>query len=88
MGAPLCGYMVDALFPDEKVIVELDSWPFHKGRIAFETDRERDADTLAKGFVTIRVTEDRLNDQPNEEANRLHAILEQRRHADHAPKAA
>jgi hypothetical protein len=87
MGAPLAGYIVDALFPVEKVIVELDSWRFHKGKIAFETDREGDADTLARGFVTVRVTEERLDERPGEEAIRLHAILATRRAAQ-APNAA
>jgi Transcriptional regulator, AbiEi antitoxin len=87
MGAPLCGYVVDALFVAEGVIVELDSWPFHKGKIAFETDRERDADTLARGFVTVRVTAERLDERPREEAQRLHAILAQRR-PGHASNAA
>ena len=88
MGAADCtAIILDALFPAEKVIVELDSWPFHKGKIAFETDRERDAHTLAKGFVTVRVTEERLDERPVQEAQRLHTILESRRNA-HAPRAA
>ena len=85
MGAPLLGYIVDALFVEERVIVELDSWPFHSGKIAFETDRERDAVTLAAGFVTVRVTEERLDERPNEEAERLHAILAPRRAAHAFP---
>ena len=87
MGAPLLGYIVDALFVAERVIVELDSWRFHSGRIAFETDRERDADTLEAGFVTVRVTEERLDERPRAEAERLRAILARRR-AGHAPSAA
>ena len=55
MGAPLHGYIVDALFVRERVIVELDSWDFHKGKIAFETDRERDVVMLAHGFVTVAI---------------------------------
>jgi Transcriptional regulator, AbiEi antitoxin/Protein of unknown function (DUF559) len=83
MGAPLFGYIVDALFVAERVIVELDSWPFHRGKPAFETDRERDAVTLSHGYVTLRVTEERLEERPQREAERLHAIL-----AVHAPRAA
>jgi hypothetical protein len=83
MGAPLFGYIVDALFVRERVIVELDSWPFHKGKPAFETDRERDAVTLSHGYVTLRVTEERLEGTPKREARRLHVIL-----AAHAPRAA
>jgi hypothetical protein len=51
MGEPLHGYILDALFPVEKVIVELDGWEFHKSKIAFEDDRERDAEMLAHGYA-------------------------------------
>ena len=37
MGLPFHGYILDAVFVAERVIVELDSWPFHKGKIAFES---------------------------------------------------
>jgi very-short-patch-repair endonuclease len=88
MGQPLFGYIVDALFVEEKVIVELDSWPFHKGKIAFEDDRERDAVALTGGFVTVRITEERLEERSDQEAHRLHAVLERRRRGAHAPNAA
>jgi Protein of unknown function (DUF559) len=87
MGQPFHGYILDALFPVEKVIVELDGWEFHKGKIAFEDDRERDAETLARGHVTIRMTWDRIHERPRREAHRLGGILASRR-TDHAPKAA
>jgi very-short-patch-repair endonuclease len=61
------------------VIVELDSWEFHKTRIAFETDRERDAETLAAGYITVRITWERIQEAPVREARRLHAILARRR---------
>jgi hypothetical protein len=88
MGLPFHGYVLDAVFLAEKVVVELDSWSFHKGKIAFEADRERDAHMLANGFVTVRVTEERLEERPDHEANRLHRILETRRRQAHAPSAA
>jgi hypothetical protein len=77
MSAIVAGHEVDALFPEEKVIVELDSWEFHRDRGAFESDRDRDADALAAGFVTVRITWGRMTAA---EAARLHAILESRRH--------
>jgi hypothetical protein len=89
MGVPFKGYVLDALFVAERVIVELDSHEFHTGRIAFEGDRERDAEMLAYGHVTVRATWERIEQRPLREANRLHAILEQqRRRAGHAPRAA
>ena len=73
------GYEVDALFPAERVIVELDGWDFHNDRAAFERDRNRDADLLAAGFVTVRITWQRLVERPAAEAARLHRILAMRR---------
>jgi len=84
MGQPLHGYILDALFPDEKVIVELDSWSFHSGKIAFESDRERDAEMLAHGYVTVRMTWERIEQRPGQEARRLRVILDQAQ----APRAA
>ncbi len=74
---PLAGFEVDAYFPVERVIVELDGEKFH--RDSFESDRDRDATLLALGFVTVRITWKRLTNRPEQEARRLRAILEQRR---------
>jgi predicted transcriptional regulator of viral defense system len=87
MGEPFHGYIADALFPVERVIVELDSREFHMGTIPFEGDRDRDADMLAYGFVTVRITWERIEERPVPEAVRLHKILANQR-AVHAPNAA
>ena len=79
MSTVVAGLEVDALFPEEKVIVELDSWRYHSDRAAFERDRERDAITLAAGHVTVRITWERMHARAAEEAVRLHKILQQRR---------
>lgn len=78
---PLAGYRVDALFREERLIVEVDSYDWHGGRQAFESDRDRDADTLLAGYQTVRLTHERMHDRPKKEAARLHAILEARRRA-------
>jgi very-short-patch-repair endonuclease len=77
----VCGYEVDALFEDEKLIVELDGWAFHSSRDAFERDRIRDADTLRGGYATVRITWQRITDAAANEARRLEAILAARRGA-------
>lgn len=74
----IAGFEVDAYFPDQRVIVELDSWRFHASRSSFESDRERDATMLALGIVTVRITWKRLTDTPEREAVRLRKILEAR----------
>jgi hypothetical protein len=71
----VAGHEVDALFPTEKLIIELDSWDFHRDRDVFESDRDRDADTLAAGHHTVRITWERLEDRPAREADRLHEII-------------
>jgi hypothetical protein len=79
INAKVAGYEVDVLFAAERVIVELDSWEHHQDRRSFETDRERDAATLAAGHVTVRITWERYRGQPDAEAARLHGILRARR---------
>lgn len=73
------GREVDAFFRAEGVIVELDGYAFHSSWPAFERDRGHDADALATGLVTVRITWHRLINEAEAEADRLHAILRRRR---------
>jgi hypothetical protein len=75
----IAGHEADALFPAEKVVIELDSWEFHNDKEAFESDRDRDADRLAAGYVTLRITWERIKRRSAREAGRLHEILRQQR---------
>jgi predicted transcriptional regulator of viral defense system len=74
-------YEVDAYFEAERLIVELDGWRYHSSRDAFEADRLRDAEALARGIGTVRITWGRLTATPEAEAARLRKILEGRRAA-------
>ena len=74
----IAGKEVDAFFPEQRLIVEVDGYDVHAGPVSFESDRDRDATMLALGLPTIRVTEDRMDNEPDREADRLHAILGQR----------
>jgi Protein of unknown function (DUF559) len=78
----LHGHEVDALFPDEKVIVEIDGWIFHNSRQSFEADRDRDADLAQYGYLTVRLTSERLANRPEHEAERLHTTLASRRRSE------
>src|SRR4051794_10294890 len=53
---PLAGITVDFVFAAERVAVETDSWRSHRGRAAFERDRERDAALAAAGGEPRRST--------------------------------
>jgi hypothetical protein len=77
----LLGYEIDVLYPRERVIVEVDGYEFHSDRDSFERDRKRDVVMLAADVVTVRLTRDRLHQEPVQEAGRLRAILAARRKA-------
>jgi len=70
------GQEVDFLFEARRLIVETDSWRYHKTRRAFENDRARDAVTTAAGYRTLRFTDRQLTDNPNAVAATLTTILE------------
>ena len=69
------GLEVDALWRDQRLIVEVDSWQFHKTRAAFERDRARDAALLVAGYRVVRVTYRRLRDQPEAVADTIRRLL-------------
>jgi len=69
------GFEVDALWPHQRLAVELDSWEFHHHRAAFERDRARDAALQAAGYRTIRITHRRLNNEPTTVLKQLRALL-------------
>lgn len=75
----LLGYEIDVLYPRERVIVEVDSHLFHSDRHSFERDRKRDVIMLEAGIVTVRITDERMKQEPEQEAGRLLAILDARR---------
>jgi very-short-patch-repair endonuclease len=55
---------VDFLWPQERVVVELDSYPFHKDRAAFERDRRKDMALRDAGYAVIRITGRQLKQEP------------------------
>ncbi len=71
----LHGREVDALWPAERLIVEVDSYAHHSSRSAFEADRARDATHAAAGYRTLRVTWRQLTETPELVAARLAAAL-------------
>jgi very-short-patch-repair endonuclease/predicted transcriptional regulator of viral defense system len=71
----LLGHEVDAYWPDARLVVESDSWSFHRHRAAFERDRARDAAMQAEGYRVLRVTSRRLEDEPKPLASELRRLL-------------
>jgi very-short-patch-repair endonuclease len=68
-------HLVDFLWRDRMVVVETDGYAFHRGRIAFESDRARDLDLRARGFEVIRLSEKQVNEEPGLVAEVVGAAL-------------
>jgi very-short-patch-repair endonuclease len=58
---PLCnrwihGCRVDFVWPEHRLVVEVDGYQFHGHRSAFERDRKKDQILIAAGYTVIRIT--------------------------------
>jgi very-short-patch-repair endonuclease len=69
------GELVDALWRQERVIVELDGFAFHKSRAQFEADRRRDAKLTVAGYRVLRITQQRLQNEPEAVLDDLRELL-------------
>ena len=73
------GYEVDAYWPESRFAVELDSFEFHHTREAFESDRRRQEELKLAGVEMIRVTWQRLEENPKGLVERIGTLLARRR---------
>jgi very-short-patch-repair endonuclease len=71
----VAGEQRDFVFPRHRLVVETDSWEFHRTRAAFENDRRRDAELARAGWRTLRFTHRQLTNAPNDVAQALEAAL-------------
>lgn len=55
---------VDFLWRSERLVVETDSFAYHRGSVSFEDDHARDLDLRSEGFVVLRFTERQLEAEP------------------------
>jgi very-short-patch-repair endonuclease len=71
----VAGYEVDAVWPQQRLIVEVDGWTYHRTRAAFERDRARDGRLLVAGYRTLRITWRQLTREPARITAMLGAVL-------------
>lgn len=69
------GHEVDAFWPRERLIVELDGYAFHRHHAAFQSDRAKDAARQVAGYRAIRVTDWRLEREPDAVAAEIRSLL-------------
>jgi very-short-patch-repair endonuclease len=53
-------WTVDFLWPDCRLVVETDGYLYHRGRIAFEDDHERDLGLRELGYDVLRLSEGQI----------------------------
>jgi very-short-patch-repair endonuclease len=70
------GYEVDMLWPEQRLIVEVDGYAFHSGRAAFERDRRRDAALQAAGYRVVRFTWRQITLEPHVVVAQLATLLQ------------
>jgi very-short-patch-repair endonuclease len=58
------GFEVDAYWPKHNLVVEIDSYEFHRSKPAFKRDRRRDVVLDLAGYNVLRFTDDELLHEP------------------------
>ncbi len=71
----VAGHLVDALWPDLKLVVEFDGWQHHGERDRFETDRLRDQHLAATGHQAIRITARQIDHRPYALIARIASVI-------------
>jgi very-short-patch-repair endonuclease len=66
---------VDCLWPEPRLVAELDGYATHGTRVAFETDRARDRELQVAGYRVIRITWRQLTDDDALLAAQLRSLL-------------
>jgi very-short-patch-repair endonuclease len=68
-------FQVDFLFTDARLVVETDSYGFHRNRHAFERDRYRDQVLQAAGYRVVRFTWRQVVSAPIQVAATIRTLL-------------
>jgi very-short-patch-repair endonuclease len=58
------GWLVDAVWPEHRVVVELDGYQGHRFRAQLERDHERDLVLRAAGYIVVRYSEAQVTHRP------------------------
>jgi very-short-patch-repair endonuclease len=68
-------HLVDFLWRERRLVVETDSYLYHRGEVAFQDDHVRDLELMRHGFEVLRLSELQLGDEPARVAEVLTARL-------------
>jgi very-short-patch-repair endonuclease len=76
----VASFVADVLWPEQRLIVELDGYRAHGGPSAFEADRARDVELKALGYDVLRLTWRRVTAEPGDVARTVRRLLRARGH--------
>jgi Protein of unknown function (DUF559) len=68
-------YIVDGLYVDDRLVIELDSRSAHETTRAFEEDRRRDRYLLTAGYRVMRITYRQLHEEDATIAAQLRSLI-------------
>jgi very-short-patch-repair endonuclease len=66
---------VDFLWRSQRLVVEADTWTYHRGSASFEDDHARELDLGAAGYTVLRFTDRQLENEPERIAANLRRAL-------------
>lgn len=75
VNVPIASYLVDFFWRDRRLIVETDSYVYHRGEEAFQDDHGRDLDLKGLGYEVVRLSERQINEEPKKVVRILAALL-------------
>ena len=81
MNVPLLDYVVDFLWAEARLVVEVDGRATHGTRRAFQADRDRDGRLAVAGYRVLRFTWWDVTRRPAVVADRVRRLLRHRARA-------
>jgi very-short-patch-repair endonuclease len=63
VNVPVGPYLVDFLWRGRRLVVETDSYLYHRGKVAFQDDRSRDLELRRLGYDVVRLSESQLSEE-------------------------
>jgi very-short-patch-repair endonuclease len=75
---PVIEYEADFLWPDQRLIVEVDGRETHGTSLAFQRDRDRDSRLASHGYLTLRFTWFDVTSRPLVVADRVRRAIRSR----------
>lgn len=63
------------MWREQRVVVETDSFTYHRGSVAFQDDHARDLDLRQRGYTVLRFTDKQIDEEPDRVAEDLNRAL-------------